>query len=395
MKKYLVLSAFLASLILFMSASIAAGSITITSQVLDSSVRPGGETTVFLTLTNPSATASVTSIKLYISSGPYIISSVSYAEIGGLDASASQQTSLTLKINSAAPSTTSYITAKVTYYTDSTQRETTANIPITIKRIPILQLEKVAYTPNIIEPGNTVTLNIDLKNDGDGSAKDVKVNLNQTAKMFIVKGSPETFIYEISSNNAATISFVLTIDPSISIGTYSIPISLSYSDEIKTSNYSSTKYIGLAITGKYNFVFALDSQDIIVPGKTGFITIKIANAGTQDAQFSTLMVIGSDYFESITPSVAYIGKISSDDYDTEKFTVKAIDSANPGNYPIQFQLEYKDSYGKPYNETYEINVEISSKEELPRASFSPFLILGLILIIALVVFLVFKIRKKK
>jgi hypothetical protein len=93
--------------------------------------------------------------------------------------------------------------------------------------------------------------------------------------------------------------------------------------------------------------------------------------------------------------VAYIGKISSDDYDTEKFTVKAIDSTNPGNYPIQFQLEYKDSYGKSYNETYEINVEISSKEELPKASFSPFLILGLILIIALVVFLVFKIMKKK
>jgi hypothetical protein len=394
MKKYLVLAAFL-SLLLFVNVSMAAGSITITSQVLDSSVRPGGETTVFLTLTNPSTTASVTSVRLYILPGPYIISSVSYAEIGGLDASASQQTSLTLKIDSAAPSTTSYITTKVTYYTDSIQRETTANIPVTIKRIPILQLEQVTYTPNIIEPGNTVTLSIDLKNDGDGSAKDVKVSLNQTAKIFIVKGSPETFIDEITSKNAATISFVLTIDPSISIGTYSIPISLSYSDETKTSSYSSTKYIGLTITGKYNFVFALDSQDVIVPGKTGTITVKAANAGTQDAQFSTLTVIGSDYFESITPSVAYIGKISSDDYDTEKFTVKASDSAKPGNYPIQFQLEYKDSYGKSYNETFETNVRISSKEELPKASFSPFLILGLVLIIALVVFLVFKIIRKK
>lgn len=395
MKKYLVLSAFLASLILFMSVSIAAGSITITSQVLDSSVRPGGETTVFLTLTNPSVTASVTSVRLYISPGPYVTPSVSYAEIGGLDASASQQTSLTLKINSTAPSTTSYITATVTYYTDSIQRETTVNIPIAIKRIPILQLEKVAYTPNTIEPGNTVTLSIDLKNDGDGSAKDVKVSLNQTAKMFIVKGSPETFIDEISPKSSATISFILTMDPSVSIGTYSIPLSLSYSDEIKTSNYSSTKYIGLTITGKYNFVSALDSQDIIGPGKTGTITVKLANAGTQDAQFSTLTVIGSDYFESITPSVAYIGKISSDDYDTEKFTVKAIGSANPGNYPIQFQLDYKDSYGKSYNETFETNVRISSKEELPKASFPPFLILVLIIIIALAVFFVFKIRRKK
>src|SRR4030042_2729784 len=152
MKKLFLALIVLISLVFFTTSAMAAGSVTLTSQVLDSTVRPGGATTIFLTLTNPSTTASVGSVKLSISPGPYIKPSTNYIEIGGLDISSSQQTSLTIKVDSNAVSTTSYIKVTVSYYVGTTQYESTINVPVTITRIPILQVTDVHYMPALIEP---------------------------------------------------------------------------------------------------------------------------------------------------------------------------------------------------------------------------------------------------
>ena len=261
-----------------------AGSLTITSQVLDSSVRPGGQTTVFLTFTNPSTTSNSRNIKLYITAGPYVTTNTNYVELGTLGASSSQQTSLSVNIDSSAVSTTSYLTVKATYYSDSTQQETTINVPITIRSIPSLEISNVEYSPSLIEAGSTFNLTFDLRNEGDGSAEDVKVVVIQTPDTFIVRGSPETFIEEVRSKESASIEFTLTVDPSLSIGTYSIPILLTYYDEAKSYNYSATKSIGLKVSGQYKFVVT-GSQDVVAPGKKGSIDISVANAGNQEAGF--------------------------------------------------------------------------------------------------------------
>ncbi len=393
MKKYFLITFVFASLLLISSA-FAESSLTISYQVLDSEVRPGGETTVFLTLTNPSKAEAVRNIRLYISSGPYVVPSENYLEMGNLAASASQQTSIKIKINSTASSTISYLAVKANYFTDSTSQESTVNIPITVKRISILQISNARYREKIIESGNTVKLLFDLINNGDGSAKDVRISLNQTGKLFVTD-TGEAFLPEIKPSGLETLSFILTIDPSVSIGTYSIPVFLTYSDETKTSTYSVVKYIGLTVSGSYNFIVALDSQDVIVSGGTGSATIKIANAGTQDAQFLSIKVLESEDFEQVTPSIAYVGKLSSGEYDTEKFTIKTNKLNNPGTYPIPLQLDYKDSYGNSYKETFDVNMRISSQEELAKKSFFPFLIVIIILIIVLIVWIVFKLMKKK
>jgi hypothetical protein len=396
--KGIFISVLLISLVFFATSAMATGSVTITSQVLDSSVRPNGQTTVFLTLANPSTTTAVRTIRLYITSGPYVTPSISYVELGSLGVSSSQQTSLTVNIDSTAISMTSYITLRATYYTDSVEEETKVNIPITIKRIPILQVAEVNYTPSSIEPGNNVNLYFELRNDGDGPAKDVKVILNQAnqaTQKFIVEGSPETFIDIIGAGVNVPLSFNLVLDPSISVGTYSIPISLAYSDETKTQNYSAVKYLGITITGKYNFLVALDSQDLVTPGSQGSVTIKIANAGTTDAYFLYVNAFESQQFKQITPVTAYIGKLSSDDYDTQKFNLKVDSSTSPGNYPFMVELKYKDPFGNSYSEFHNVTVKVYSPSEIPKKRPSTILILILILIVALVVYLIYRMIYKK
>lgn len=395
-KHFLILTLFVS--LLFVNSVLAAGSVTIGYQVLDSSIRPGGETTVVLTLTNPSTTTSVTNVKLYISPGPYVTPSITYTEIGGLDATASQQTSLTVKASSSASSTTSYIKVKATYYSGSTQYENSIHVPISIKRIPVLQITDVQYLPSLIEPGNKVTLYFNLKNEGDGPANEVKVVLNQTTENFIVGGSPETFVDIVDSKESESISFDLVIDPSVDVGTYSIPVSLEYLDETKTVNYSATKYIGLTISGKYNFIIT-PSEVAAAPGKSGNVDLEIANAGSQEALYLTVKILPSDPIVQVTPQSKYLGNLESDDYSLEDFTFKVAGTASPGTYPLNVQLNYKDPYGQMYNETFQVDITVSSVKEFAQTNgggMSTFTIVILLLIVGGIGYFVYrKIRKKK
>jgi len=397
MKKYLLLASFLVFVLITSSLAFAVeGSLTITWQVLDATLRPGGETTVLLTLTNPS-TVGVRTIELFISSGSYVTPSTTHMEIGGLDGGESQQTSLIVNVDSTAISTTSYLKIKTTYYGDSTKKETIINIPIKIRRVPILQIENVNYTPSLIEPGNIVQLSFDLTNNGDGSAKDISIILNQIEKVFVTE-LEEVFVSEIKSRQKTQISFTLMIDPSVAIGTYSIPVSLKYLDETKTENYSSTKYIGLAISGKYNFVVTLESQSIVAENTQGTATLKIANAGTQEARFLTVKVLSSDPLIDISPKSIYIGNLKSDDYETEEFNFKVDEFTSSAFYPLNLELDYKDLYGQTYTERYEVDIKVSSTHEFSVAHQTriPWYVIGIVGLFAIVfIYYVYRRLRKK
>lgn len=397
MKKILMI---LLILVVIPILAFAAGShLTISWQFLDTKIRPGSDTTLILTLTNPSSTVSISYIKLYITPSSAITTEDTYFSLSGLNPLSSQQTAIKLKTAFDAPPTGEYVKVMATYYYEgsSEQQETTINIPIKITKEPILQIQNINYSKSMIEAGDSVLLDFDIVNKGDGKARDVRIILNQTQKIFTPLGSGENFIDEIEVNKAVNNQFALVIDPSAAIGVYSIPVSLNYYDETKNTTYSTTKFIGLVISGKYNFVVALESQDVIAPGTSGGANIKIANAGTQDAQFLTVKVKDSDVFKQITPQVVYVGSLDSNEYDTEKFNFKVSSSTSPNfYYPFTLQLEYTDSYGNPYKEIYNVNIKVSNPTELQKEqTFSPILIGIAILVIIVVAYIVYKkIRKK-
>jgi len=398
MRHFILILTIFASFILIANPSIATGSATLGYEVLDSSIRPGGETTVFLTLTNPSTTSSASNIKISISPGPYITPSTNYIEIGKLDISSSQQTSLTVKASNNAVSTISYIKVRLGYYVGTTQYESDINVPITIKRIPILQVSETKYVPSVVEPGNKIAVNFNLRNDGDGSAKDVRIILNQSAGKFIVKSSPEVFVDSINAKEFAPVSFDVVVDPSIGIGTHTIPVTLIYMDEIRNTNYTSTKYLGLTVSGKYNFIIT-HTQAPVAPGKNGKVDIEVANAGTQEALYLTLRVLDSYPIIHVSPSSRYMGNLKSDDYSYEDFTFKIDGTTKPGTYPLNAQVNYMDPYGQNYNETFQIDIVVSSLKDYAKSTgdgLSKFNIIITILVVGAVAYIVYrKMRKKK
>ncbi len=391
MKKLLALLFFI--LLIAHVALAAEGSLTITYQILDDTIRPGTETTVLLTARN-SGTASSRDIKLSISAGPNINVSTNFINLGNLASSASQQTSLNIKIDPQAKASSSYLSIKATYIPDSTQAETHLNIPIKITTTPTLQVSDVKYNSSSIEPGNTVEMILGIANNGDGSAKDVKIILDQS-DLFITMGTGEKFVNEIQPSEVVEFPFVLLINPSTAVGTYSIPVSITYADEARTSNFSVSKELGLSVTGSYNFLITLESQDTLIPGSKGTATIKVVNAGNQEAQFLTLQVLPSDPFADIIPQTSYIGNLKSDDYSTEKITLGVNKNAVPQPYPLNLELGYKNAYGKAYVETRSVYVKVYSESEVQRIGVHPLLILGIVVVIIIVAYILYKKFKRK
>ncbi len=363
--------------------------LTLSFQVLDPFIRPGGETVVFVSLTNP-GTKDIGRIRIYAYPGPYLNLSSNYFEISGLSPGSSQQISFNLKASSSAFPQNSYITIKAKYLVESVEKETSTAIPIAIRAEPLLQIENISLFPEP-EPGKEVELSFLIYNFGQGSAKDLNIRISQS-EAFGVLSENEKFLNEIKPNEFKQVSFKLIIKPSTTSGIYSIPIYLSYKDELKVINYSTTKSIDLKISGSYRFLVYLKSQDFLTPNSKGNVEIKIVNAGNQEAKYLTLEIIPSHPFLEIFPSQIYVGSLNKDDYDTEKIGLK-VGNALPNIYPLKIKISYEDAFGKSFEEEKTVYVKVYSLDEVKKLdTISP---LALILIIFIVAISLYFWRKRK
>lgn len=395
MKKIITPVALLAiSLALVVAATAASttAGLTVTWQVA-SSVKPGGETTAIITLANPSTTLGINNIRAYITGTNDISADIATFEIAGMSAGSSQQTAIKVKASPTASASTSYLTITLTYNMEgsSSQQQTVVSIPVTINRAPILQIQNIKYNSTDIEPGNVVELKFDISNVGDSVAKNILLDLSQSSETFTVVGSSgQGFMPSIAIDGKATAYFTLILSPSISVGTRLISVTLQYYDETKSQGYNDTQYVGLTVSGRYNFVTALDTQDYLIPGQLGSINVKIANAGVQDAEFVIVKPVETDQFKQITPQTVYVGSLKSDDYDTEKFTMR-VGSVQPGVYPFKINMEYRDQYGNSYSQTFDTNVRVYSAAELPRTGTASPLTTALIIVaVAVVAYLAYR-----
>lgn len=359
-------------------------SVDITWQLSSSTLRPSSAATISLSISNPGS--DLTGVLINSTAGPHVrILNGGTINLGGISALSSSQAAISIKIDENAPSENSYVSLDVTYYTGTSNYEKIFSIPITITRESILQLENVNFS-SPTSPGKTVNLTFELKNEGQGDARDIIVSLDQNSNFTASGSSGEYFISRLAGSQSNVITIPLTISPDAEIGTSTIPIRITYFDETRTNNYTVVKKIGVLISGKYNFIVTPESQDVLTEGRTGSITVKIANAGNQEARFIVLNSISSKSFD-LSPTTIYIGNLNSDDYDSEKLTIK-VGSVEPGTYPISFQISYKDLFGTSYNELYSVNAKISSKADYLSANGNqsplPILIVAVIVVIVFV-----------
>jgi len=333
----------LALLLILLSISIAeasVASININWQLSSSVVRPSSVATILLTISNPGI--ELTNVVIKATPGPYItLTGGDKIELGALPSAASSQIAFSIKIDDNALSTSSYVYLKAQYYASSSSYEKDLYIPITIIRDPILEIVNVKFN-DTVEPGKTFLLSFDISNKGDSAAKDLKIRLNKTSLFTTPDSAGEFVLSELRPLESISLKFLITLSPGAEVGIESIPLILSYFDDIKTNNYTEAKSIGLKITGSIDFVVTVNSYNNFFYGRSGEVSISIANRGSSPAEY-----LSARAYSDFGSKEFYIGSLDADDSETIELPQDL--SRASDKYPVYVKLDYKDKFENEYS----------------------------------------------
>jgi hypothetical protein len=375
MRKIIILLSFLFLISIAEAVNI---SLTISWTLSSSVVRPGGDMIIYLTASNPGL--DLNSVVITATPGPSLqLTSGNKIELGDMPATTSQQSSISVRVDDNAKSSVSYVYLEAKYYYSTTEYKRTFYIPITIKKDPLLEINNVKFN-DTAEPGKTILFSFDIYNRGDVTIRDLNIKLNKTDLFTTLGSTGESIIKELGISEFKNLEFLITINPETSIGIESIPVTLSYFDDIKANNFTEVKNIGLKVSGKADFIITISSNGLYY-GRVGKVTVSIANRGTASAEYVSVNAeseFGSKEF--------YIGSLDSD--DSETIDIPQDLSRASGKYPIYLTLNYRDKFDNNYS--FEKIIEA-----MPANAPPDYNIVIIIVIVLIVVYWLYRRRKKK
>jgi len=217
----------------------------------------------------------------------------------------------------------------------------------------IIELIDSSFNNAKIGADGTVTLN--LKNLGQKNAKDVFLTLNDSEDNSIKVIDLKTqYIEKINTEEETDVSFKINISKNAENISYSLPLTISYSDVDR--EYTITRNIGLKLEDQPKMI--LNILDIgtnfkIKENSEEKISVEIYNIGNVDTEVSYITVNG----EGIRPTQEFIGSIEKNNYDTIELTINTTDIKEKETKLI-IDLFYKDSNLKEEKITQEITVEV-------------------------------------
>ena len=241
--------------------------------------------------------------------------------------------------------------------------------------------------PEKIRPGEISGIVFHFSNKGSSAINNLVFVWSEQTGTLLPKGSDNRIsVEELMPGRSSDVPVSIVSNPDAKSGLYSIKLNAIYTDNIGVKHEINST-TGVLVSGDFNFIATIESQDIIAAGRGGSINIKISNAGTENAQFLFANATKSD-FTGVLPESVYIGNLKSDDYDTEKFYLMA--PAKAGSYPFKLTLIYSDIYGKKYSEEKQVYVVVS--ESKTSYSAEPFTVVLVVIIVLLAAY--FRIPQK-
>jgi len=259
-------------------------------------------------------------------------------------------------------------------------------IPLVSAQVAV---QSFSASPEKVLPGDHVELKITLENVGNDDVRDVLVALDLSQVPFApLRSSSEKIIDRIRDGDEETVLFELVALPDASSQIYKIPVRISYNETSKSS------LISLEVSAEAKLDVIMEDSEIIKVNDQGAVTLKFINNGLTQIKFLKVTLQDSMYYEILSPKTLYIGEVDVDDFETEEFVI--ISKAK--NPRLVLNLEYTDSNNNEFRETRDISLNVYTLEEakhlgLVKGNFSSFWIIIVVIVIAFVLYRIFK-RKK-
>ena len=228
-------------------------------------------------------------------------------------------------------------------------------IPVNVNtQIAILKkpaLTAIKTIPEAVNPGDDLSAQVVLQNDGLSRADQITVTVNSSSPS-ITQKTPSTYhIGSLLTGENTTLAMVFSTDKKAPVGLNRVYLTITYANP-DGSMTTQTEVLGLNVKGKAKIGIASVSVDPvrIKKGDAVSLIIRLENTGTDNANSVKASIVlpmsgGKD---------AYVGKIEP---NNDAPAVFALQAGNPGAYPYNLTVRYEDDYGvQTRNETLQMTV---------------------------------------
>jgi len=269
------------------------------------------------------------------------------------------------------------------------------------------EVEIIESTPTEAMAGQSIELELTVRNIGNGSAIDLLVGLEEdrtvTSTGVVVEreisslGASFDYLKRLNSSEEKKIQITLGINPEAELKTYMVPIQLKYEDA-NANKYSVTRYIGLMVyqDAELDSVIS-DVLPLAYPDSTTEITFDLFNTGIGDAKYVVAEL--SSGIGEFDVKKTFIGTLEADDFDSFKSKLKLNKDVKEGEHPITLTLNYKDQYEQSKTVSRILYLNVSSLAEVQATTAQPldiwFIVVVLIVLFFAARWVYRKIKKKK
>jgi len=307
----------------------------------DEMVNPGDAFNVNATLTNTGG--AVNNVRLTSAMSSFTLGGSSQIMLGNKADGQSTHVQIPLIASTSLAAGVYSIPITVTYEDGLGATQTSSlSIPVTI--YPRSSYLSVSTSQDIdtVLPGQKVIMKVNLTNVGSEAARVVRVSLTPTTTALVMLDSAEKYVEEIPAGSSKEVTFQVGINSGTQTGFYPVDVAITYSDA-KGSSQQISQQIGLQVSGISQLdLISSASPSPVTPGKKYTLSMQISNIGTESLKSVRVHTEGS-FFDLLTSPDSYIGALIVDDYSTVTYSIFVHDNLQPGAYPVNATITFRDA----------------------------------------------------
>jgi len=258
-----------------------------------------------------------------------------------------------------------------------------------------LVINSVTMNPTNIAPGDTSSITISLKNNGDNDLTDVSISLDFTNIPLAPYGSGSDYnINELNSGKIKDASFDIIAFNDAAPGIYKIPVKISYTEDSVVKTQQSV--IGVTINSE-PIIDVVNQDGLLLKGQNNKITLEVINKGLANVKFLEIDVGSSTFYNTISQDNVYIGDVDANDFQTADFNI-FINNNAPRSVNLPVTVLYKDITNKQYTKTFDISLKTYTTQEAQSLGLVPVsntIYIVILIIVLIVVFIIYRIIRSR
>lgn len=303
------------------------------------------------------------------------------------------------------------------------------NTQSAIRNQPKLIISDYDLSPSMVEAGKDFNLSFTLYNtNNENTIYNLKVTIDQTlaaapqtsgqnnanltsdGSVFTPIGRSNTFYVASLYPWEWTTKYIdMNVLPNANPGSYVVNLTMEYED-YWGNQYKTQESIGIPVTQEASVNFGKVKMDDISMGVPNSVSVNLYNTGKDNLNTVMCRVKGDGF--SVDEDERFIGNFNAGSQETFSFNLTP---EKEGKIKGKIEITYKDSTGKDHTDVKDFEKEVSQNfdqegmidpqtgemigedpiDSSPSLMASPFLWIGLLVIVALIIALIRKKRKSK